>query len=1204
MAAGEHLPISVQPVVSYPRTAEAGKTYLLTVDLHQPADGGEWPYEEEEYAVYCMLDASPLFECRPVGEPAIVLHRFHGTYGPAKFLLKAADEEMRGDLRVTLVSEWGKPLRVLKLPDVRISRGGVRIPPPAPVAHEPIVIRDNFDDREIRQRPVTPTLIVGLGGAGGDILLRVRKRFFEHYGPPEQFPIVSYLWLDTDPHEKTIPNSSAISDQIAFANNEKLLTTVVDTTRYTSNLDAYPEIKRWFYPGLSKLKEMTAGAGQIRAYGRLGFFSHYHEIRNALQLAAARARDLKRVEAVSRQFKLEVDPHVLQVIVVSSLAGGTGSGMFLDLAFLVKDLFAGGQLSTVGILLMPGFYSDNGGDRIDANGYAALKELEHYSSEHDFHAEWPDKSRRIIPGPPFNHTYLIDRTNQAGATVEFSNREVVFNMVADNVFTEFVRGDFASYRKGVRDNLEQYATGLYAFSHLNDRRERVIDQKFTTRYGSFGLASIAVPTERIESACAYRLAADVIGHWAGPSSRSYQNDEFIDGMLKRARLFEGNSREDGRNEKRNDIQHALLDDGRKRGHRLDNLVVLSLQRAVEEVKEGSYQRRGVTTAEHLRGAVEAEVLKLGRQHPEVQQWGDYARAVHFNAEALTDTAARALREVMEESVNQGSWPLHDAAAALIRVNQVLRYEERHYLPAFDRNSANLVQVAEETRKELEELLSKIAARERRFILRFLRPIGSDLAEFVKLGGVYLRALLLTQVQQAAAAVCWRLIELIGAEDGDRSLVGDLYERAKLLDRFRARLLDGHEHFSRPERDGLTISLYDPSDIEQIYLPRYLGDDEAARAQTQSIGEELLRELGTTVTELPDLLSNRSVAVEARLINFARQPFRTLPDDVDVLESLWQKYPDASERESRVRHTYNAARFWLNGGARPRSFLLTPEQHKVMVSLPRDSRDPLKVEEFESMLKAKLQGPGEPLLSALKSDSRSEIVFYSEAGGLPINWANSVQELRRKYLRLRAEGQELHIEADDFKFSDIVVLNDVEWQEQETTYECFLLGIILGRIAPQRDHAGRVAYVFKAERERDKNFYSLGVASHAIEELAARASTRDSLLKLIYEDLWLIYGRLDSLARLYALLTWYARDVYPERRTTTSDGAENIEQSPMCRVVYSHLGRIDEQQSGRYDADVFRARSQRYIAEVDSFSLPLIDGNRQLRPEVIRPGAAE
>jgi hypothetical protein len=114
MSENQQLPLSLQPVIRYPREAEVGKTYLMTIDLQTTGDF-EWQYEEEEYPIYCMVDSSPLFSCKPVGEPAIVLHRFGGSYGEAKFLLTTSQEVMEGEIRVTLVNEWGVPVRVLVL---------------------------------------------------------------------------------------------------------------------------------------------------------------------------------------------------------------------------------------------------------------------------------------------------------------------------------------------------------------------------------------------------------------------------------------------------------------------------------------------------------------------------------------------------------------------------------------------------------------------------------------------------------------------------------------------------------------------------------------------------------------------------------------------------------------------------------------------------------------------------------------------------------------------------------------------------------------------------------------------------------------------------------------------------------------------------------------------------------------------------------
>ncbi|MDF5711349.1 MAG: hypothetical protein PUP90_27675 [Nostoc sp. S4] len=120
MSNTQQLALSIQPIISYPHQAQVGKTYLMTIDLQSSED--EWPYEEEEYPIYCMLDTSPLFSCQPLGEPAVVLHRFGGSYGAAEFLLTAAQEEMQGEITVTLVNAWGVPIRVLSLGKISVTQ--------------------------------------------------------------------------------------------------------------------------------------------------------------------------------------------------------------------------------------------------------------------------------------------------------------------------------------------------------------------------------------------------------------------------------------------------------------------------------------------------------------------------------------------------------------------------------------------------------------------------------------------------------------------------------------------------------------------------------------------------------------------------------------------------------------------------------------------------------------------------------------------------------------------------------------------------------------------------------------------------------------------------------------------------------------------------------------------------------------------------
>lgn len=118
--------IEIEPLISYPKKAEAGKTYVMTVDLRQTATSEAWPYEDEEYVIHFMLDSMPLFNSEPIGDPSVVLHRFGGTYGPAMFILTANEKEMFGNMRLTLVNEWGVPVDVIEIPGVQVTAEEVK----------------------------------------------------------------------------------------------------------------------------------------------------------------------------------------------------------------------------------------------------------------------------------------------------------------------------------------------------------------------------------------------------------------------------------------------------------------------------------------------------------------------------------------------------------------------------------------------------------------------------------------------------------------------------------------------------------------------------------------------------------------------------------------------------------------------------------------------------------------------------------------------------------------------------------------------------------------------------------------------------------------------------------------------------------------------------------------------------------------------
>lgn len=112
-------PIKIRPIVNYPREAQAGQTYLMTIDVQLASPDTPWPYPDEEYPITFILNTQPYFRYEPLAdgrEPGIVLHRFGGTYGPAHYLLTATEQPVKpGHISITFMNDWGLPITYLEL---------------------------------------------------------------------------------------------------------------------------------------------------------------------------------------------------------------------------------------------------------------------------------------------------------------------------------------------------------------------------------------------------------------------------------------------------------------------------------------------------------------------------------------------------------------------------------------------------------------------------------------------------------------------------------------------------------------------------------------------------------------------------------------------------------------------------------------------------------------------------------------------------------------------------------------------------------------------------------------------------------------------------------------------------------------------------------------------------------------------------------
>ncbi|WP_416665920.1 tubulin-like doman-containing protein [Egbenema bharatensis] len=346
---------------------------------------------------------------------------------------------------------------------------------------------------------MTPTVIVGLGGTGKEVLLKVRRMIVEQYGSLDALPIVSFLHIDTEQNAKTSEPEVVLKQDISLHPVEQVWAKVEDAKAILNRLSSYEYLEEWFPKDLKGTDSILAGAGQIRALGKLAFTINYQDVKSKFNLA--KGRIVGHEKLMLDKWKVQLDKGI-NIFVICSLSGGTGSGMVLDLAYNLRDWVPPAEMpQTSAFLVLPGAFSGLG-DRVIANAYSALMELNHYSrNDTQFESQYSGSaSDRITTQSgrdvPFNFCYLVGNSNDK---VTFPTLNSVLEMVAQNVFLDFSSG-FSQYKKLVRDNVQKHWSSPDGLGYPQN-------------FMSFGLSSIQFPIERVLNACSARLAGSLVNWW-------------------------------------------------------------------------------------------------------------------------------------------------------------------------------------------------------------------------------------------------------------------------------------------------------------------------------------------------------------------------------------------------------------------------------------------------------------------------------------------------------------------------------------------------------------------------------------------------------------------------------------------------------------------------------------------------------------------
>ncbi|GIW79106.1 MAG: hypothetical protein KatS3mg105_0913 [Gemmatales bacterium] len=262
--------------------------------------------------------------------------------------------------------------------------------------------------------PLMPALVIGLGQVGIGVLQQLRQTIKDRFVSTKRVPHLRLLGIDTDP--ETIQDAQHGKWGSPMAASELVTARLNRPLHYQKPRDGRPRIDSWINPAiLYNIKRNLTTEG-LRPLGRLAFIDNFRLIGPRIRSDLEACVDPENMELARKYTGLELRTNRPRAYIVSSLCGGTGSGMFIDCAYVVRHALK--QLGyddpqVIGILYLPAITPADlhkaSSSKELVNAYAALTELHHFSSaDVTFTSRYDEREKPISDaGPPFTRCILM-----------------------------------------------------------------------------------------------------------------------------------------------------------------------------------------------------------------------------------------------------------------------------------------------------------------------------------------------------------------------------------------------------------------------------------------------------------------------------------------------------------------------------------------------------------------------------------------------------------------------------------------------------------------------------------------------------------------------------------------------------------------------------------------------------------------------------
>lgn len=376
---------------------------------------------------------------------------------------------------------------------------------------------------------LNPSLVIGLGGTGQLAVSYLKKDLLEACGGtlPPQVRLLAFDTVKTAAAKVggrgDAERGGTVGGTVALDYGEYVYiggdaySLVQDTNR-----GEYPQIGSWLQSSyyLSKLSRnifnLEEGAGQYRQLGRLAVF---YDVR-----APAQSSINNMLTDAIRAIKRSTSEKGLQVFIVASLAGGTGSGMFVDMAHIVRQIaglpVVNMPVTLRGYLVMPEAFSTDVSvgmmKSLQGRAHAAMRENQRFTLNFDYKLGYPMHYhphgddpvwRGTIKTKLFDLLYYLDGQRARNSLADVPLKLGVAPTIADAVSAVLDAQDSERPFQAYPLNVE---------AEVGQRRSRNDLPADAATFGSVGTYTLVFPIHSLFKGWSYQLAHEMLDHFLKP----------------------------------------------------------------------------------------------------------------------------------------------------------------------------------------------------------------------------------------------------------------------------------------------------------------------------------------------------------------------------------------------------------------------------------------------------------------------------------------------------------------------------------------------------------------------------------------------------------------------------------------------------------------------------------------------------------------